>query len=92
MRLRSLPRLGLQRQTTGRRLRILTQRYVLNRSSSGHLGNVTHVQSDRQTHREIFFDIVPTYRYTCALTGYRVTTVGGGTIVAAAHIDEFSDS
>jgi len=37
-------------------------------------------------------DIVPTYNYTCALTGYRVTTIGQGTIVDAAHIHEFSDS
>jgi putative restriction endonuclease len=37
-------------------------------------------------------DVVPTYNYTCALTGYRVTTIGQGTIVDAAHIHEFSDS
>lgn len=37
-------------------------------------------------------DIVPAYNYTCALTGYRVTTIGVGTIVDAAHIHQFSDS
>lgn len=37
-------------------------------------------------------DIVPAYRYTCALTGYRVTTIARGTIVDAAHIHQFSDS
>jgi putative restriction endonuclease len=37
-------------------------------------------------------DIVPTYQYTCALTGYRVTTIARGTIVDAAHIHQFSDS
>ena len=37
-------------------------------------------------------DIVPTYLYTCALTGYRVTTISNGTIVDAAHIHQFSDS
>ena len=37
-------------------------------------------------------DIVAAYNYTCALTGYRVTTIGSGTIVDAAHIHQFSDS
>jgi putative restriction endonuclease len=37
-------------------------------------------------------DIVPAYNYTCALTGYRITTISGGSIVDAAHIHEFSDS
>ena len=37
-------------------------------------------------------DIVPAYNYTCALTGYRVTTIAAGSIVDAAHIHEFSDS
>ena len=48
----------------------------------------------RLTGREARFrlDVVPTYNYTCALTGYRVTTIGQGTIVDAAHIHEFSDS
>jgi putative restriction endonuclease len=37
-------------------------------------------------------DIVSAYNYTCALTGYRVTTISGGAIVDAAHIHQFSDS
>lgn len=37
-------------------------------------------------------DIVSAYNYTCALTGYRVTTIGAGSIVDAAHIHEFADS
>jgi putative restriction endonuclease len=46
------------------------------------------------TAREARFrlDIVPAYDYACALTGYRVTTIGLGTIVDAAHIHQFSDS
>lgn len=37
-------------------------------------------------------DIVSAYRYTCALTGYRVTTISSGAIVDAAHIHQFADS
>jgi putative restriction endonuclease len=36
--------------------------------------------------------VVPAYHYTCALTGYRLTTITGSSIVDAAHIHEFSDS
>lgn len=36
--------------------------------------------------------VVPAYNYTCALTGYRLVTVGAGSIVDAAHIHQFSDS
>ncbi len=32
------------------------------------------------------------YKYTCALTGYRLTTLGMESIVDAAHIHSFSDS
>jgi putative restriction endonuclease len=32
------------------------------------------------------------YRHTCALTGYRMTTLGMESIVDAAHIQEFRDS
>ncbi len=48
----------------------------------------------REAGREARFrlDVVPTYGYACALTGYRVTTIGQGTIVDAAHIHEFSNS
>lgn len=37
-------------------------------------------------------DVVSAYNYTCALTGYRVTTISAGAIVDAAHIHQFSDS
>jgi len=37
-------------------------------------------------------DVVPAYNYTCALTGYRVTTIDAGSIVDAAHIHAFKDS
>ncbi len=37
-------------------------------------------------------DIVSAYNYTCALTGYRVTTISSGAIVDAAHIHQFSKS
>ena len=36
--------------------------------------------------------VVAAYDYTCALTGYRLTTVSAGNIVDAAHIHQFSDS
>jgi len=35
--------------------------------------------------------VVTAYNYTCALTGYRLTTVTAGSIVDAAHIHEFRD-
>lgn len=36
--------------------------------------------------------VVSAYNYTCALTGYRLTTIAAGSIVDAAHIHQFSDS
>ena len=36
--------------------------------------------------------VVAAYDYTCALTGYRLTTVTAGSIVEAAHIHQFADS
>jgi putative restriction endonuclease len=44
--------------------------------------------------REVRFrlNIVAAYNYTCALTGYRLTTISSGSIVDAAHIHQFSDS
>jgi putative restriction endonuclease len=36
--------------------------------------------------------VVPTYNYACALTGYRIMTVSSSTLVDAAHIHQFSDS
>jgi putative restriction endonuclease len=37
-------------------------------------------------------NVVATYNYTCALTGYRLTTISAGSIVEAAHIHAFSSS
>ena len=37
-------------------------------------------------------NVVAAYNYTCALTGYRLTTIDAGSIVDAAHIHQFSDS
>jgi putative restriction endonuclease len=36
--------------------------------------------------------IVAAYNYTCALTGFRLTTVTGISVVDAAHIHQFADS
>ena len=48
----------------------------------------------RQRGREARFrlTVVPAYNYTCALTGYRLTTIDAGSMVEAAHIHEFSAS
>jgi putative restriction endonuclease len=48
----------------------------------------------RERGREARFrlTVVPAYNYTCALTGYRLTTMRSGSIVDAAHIHQFSDS
>jgi len=48
-----------------------------------------------QTGRDARFRIevvVVAYRYTCGLTGYRMTTIDMESIVDAAHIQEFHDS
>jgi putative restriction endonuclease len=37
-------------------------------------------------------NVAAAYAYACALTGYRLTTITGGTIVDAAHIHRFADS
>ena len=50
-------------------------------------------QGTRQGREARFrINVVAAYNYTCALTGYRLTTVGGGSIVDAAHIHQFADS
>ena len=36
--------------------------------------------------------IVPSYNYACALTGYRILTVSSSSLIDAAHIHQFSDS
>jgi putative restriction endonuclease len=37
-------------------------------------------------------NVVAAYNYTCALTGYRLTTISAGSIVDAAHIHQFASS
>jgi putative restriction endonuclease len=51
-------------------------------------------ESSYQRGRDVRFrlDIVGAYNYTCALTGYRVTTIDGASIIDAAHIHQFSES
>jgi putative restriction endonuclease len=48
----------------------------------------------RKQRREARFrlTVVSVYDYTCALTGYRLTTISAGSIVDAAHIHQFADS
>jgi len=48
----------------------------------------------REKGREARFrlTVVSAHNYTCALTGYRLTTITAGSIVDAAHIHQFSDS
>jgi putative restriction endonuclease len=36
--------------------------------------------------------VLAAYDYTCALTGHRLTTISGASIVDAAHIHQFADS
>ncbi|MGP0068842.1 MAG: HNH endonuclease [Isosphaeraceae bacterium] len=36
--------------------------------------------------------VVPSYNYACALTGYRILTVSSTSIIDAAHIHQFADS
>lgn len=54
----------------------------------------TAVYYARQQGREARFrlTVVAAYDYTCALTGYRLTTITAGSIVDAAHIHQFADS
>jgi putative restriction endonuclease len=48
----------------------------------------------RQQGREARFrlNVVAAYNYTCALSGYRLTTITGSSIVDAAHIHQFANS
>ncbi len=56
--------------------------------------SVCESESSYQSGRDVRFrlDIVAAYNYTCALTGYRVTTIDGASIIDAAHIHQFSES
>ena len=55
---------------------------------------VYETEASYQSGRDVRFrlDIVAAHNYTCALTGYRVTTIGGASIIDAAHIHQFSAS
>ena len=57
-------------------------------------GAVHESEVSYQSGRDVRFrlDIVAAYNYTCALTGYRVTTIDGASIIDAAHIHQFSKS
>jgi putative restriction endonuclease len=48
----------------------------------------------RRRGREARFrvSVVAAYNYTCALTGYRLTTITGASLVDGAHIHQFADS
>jgi putative restriction endonuclease len=61
---------------------------------SGMAAIVGEAEVSYQDGRDVRFrlDIVAAYNYTCALTGYRVTTIDGGSIIDAAHIHQFSES
>ena len=54
----------------------------------------TSMHEEVRTMREARFRIaiVAAYNYTCALTGYRLTTITAGSIVDAAHIHQFANS
>jgi putative restriction endonuclease len=56
--------------------------------------NYKSTEEAQKQGREVRFrlGIVAAYDYTCALTGYRLTTISGSCIVDAAHIHQFSDS
>jgi putative restriction endonuclease len=51
-------------------------------------------EAARTRGRELRFrvNVVAAYKYTCALTGYRLTTIAGSSIVDAAHIHQFAKS
>ncbi|QDV68819.1 hypothetical protein Poly24_25320 [Rosistilla carotiformis] len=55
------------------------------------------IQADKEARAEgrsarFRVDVVAAYCHTCALTGYRVTTITGHSIVDAAHIHQFARS
>jgi putative restriction endonuclease len=54
----------------------------------------TSAADARNQGREARFrlNVVAAYNYTCALTGYRLTTISAGSIVEAAHIHPFAHS
>jgi putative restriction endonuclease len=55
------------------------------------------IQADKESRAEgrtarFRVDVVAAYCHTCALTGYRITTITGHSIVDAAHIHQFARS
>jgi putative restriction endonuclease len=57
------------------------------------LQKALRAEAERQGREARFrLSVVAAYNYTCALTGYRLTTVTAGSIVDAAHIHQFADS
>lgn len=55
------------------------------------------IQADKEARAEgrtarFRVDVVAAYCHTCALTGYRITTITGHSIVDAAHIHQFARS
>lgn len=55
------------------------------------------IQADKEARAEgrtarFRVDVVAAYCHTCALTGYRITTISGHSIVDAAHIHQFARS
>ena len=55
------------------------------------------IQADKEARAEgrtarFRVDVVAAYFHTCALTGYRITTITGHSIVDAAHIHQFARS
>ncbi len=55
------------------------------------------IQADKEARAEgrtarFRVDVVAAYCHTCALTGYRITTITGHSIVDAAHIHQFAKS
>ena len=63
---------------------------------SSHLDELA-IQADNEARAEgrtarFRVDVVAAYCHTCALTGYRITTITGHSIVDAAHIHQFASS
>jgi putative restriction endonuclease len=59
-------------------------------SASLHQSPEEAIQKGREARFRL--QIVPSYDYACALTGYRILTVSSSSIIDAAHIHQFSDS
>jgi putative restriction endonuclease len=59
-------------------------------SASRHQAPEEATQKGREARFRL--QVVPTYNYACALTGYRIMTISSSTLIDAAHIHQFSDS